>query len=177
MCELGVDAFRIRQGASVVINVPYFPAAGFEGSSPYQDYDLTVLSIDSGTLIVNADYCIQSIVGFQLNGSYIVSPEGAYYNPENKTLVTEDGPVRDYLEIRPGTVGIPAHETVEWQAWGEGGGIRIDNIPDNSSVEIINTIGQVIHQSVLYNTEVFVPIKKGIYVVRVNDYAVKVFVK
>ena len=176
-CELGVDAFRIRQGASVVIYIPYWPATGFEGSSPYQDYDLTVLSIDSGTLIVNADYCIQSIVGFQLNGSYIVSPEGAYYNPENKTLVTEDGPVRDYLEIRPGTVGIPTLETIEWQAWGVDGGIRIDNIPDNSSVEIINTIGQVIHQSVLYNTEVFVPIKRGIYVVRVNDYAVKVFVK
>ena len=118
LCEQGVDTFRIKQGASVVIYDPYMPSTGFKGSPQYQDYDQTVLSIDSSTLIVSADYCIQSIVGFQLNGSYIVSPEEAYYDPENKTLVTEAGPVRNYLEIHPETVGIPIHETVVWQAWG-----------------------------------------------------------
>ena len=105
-CELGVDTFRIRQGASVVIYDPYTPSIGFRGSPQYQNYGQTVLSIDSGTLIISADYCIQSIVGFQLNGSYIASPGDAYYDPESKTLVTEDGPVHDYLEILPGTVGI-----------------------------------------------------------------------
>ena len=176
MCELGVDAFRIRQGASVVINVPYFPAAGFEGSSPYQDYDLTVLSIDSGTLIVNADYCIQSIVGFQLNGSYIVSPEGAYYNPENKTLVTEDGPVRDYLEIRPGTVGLPAHETADWRAWGVDGGIRIDDLSGNQTVEVVNILGQTVCRSKASCPNTFIPLKTGIYFVRANNHMVKTVV-
>ena len=84
-CGLGVDTFRIKKGASVVIDVPYHPAIGFQGSSQYQEYDQTVMSIDSGALIINADYCIQSIVGFELNGSYVVSPEGAYYDPGEKT--------------------------------------------------------------------------------------------
>ena len=60
---------------------------------------------------------------------------------------------------------------------GVNGGIQIDNIPDNSSVEIINMLGQVIFLNTLDNTEEFIPIKRGIYIVRVNDSAVKVFVK
>ena len=107
LCEMGVDTFHIGQGASVEIIVPYVLSTGFTGSPQYQDYSQTVLSIDSGTLIIEADYCIRSIVGFQLNGSFIASPEGVYYDSGNKTLVTEEGPVRNYLEIRPGTVGIP----------------------------------------------------------------------
>ncbi len=175
-CELGVDAFRIRQGASVVIYIPYWPATGFEGSSPYQDYDQTVLSIDSGTLIVYADYCIRSIVGFQLNGSYIVSPEEAYYDPENKTLVTEVGPVRNYLEIRPGTVGIPTHETVEWQAWGVDGGIRVESLPENQNIEILNILGQTVFSTTFSGTSTVIPLKPGLYLVRANNHTVKTIV-
>ena len=100
-CDLGVASFHIGSGASVIIDVPYTPATGFQGSAQYQNYDRTVLSIDSGTLIVNADYCIRSIEGLQLNGSHIVTPDGAYYDPESRAMVTSDGIVRNYLAIRP----------------------------------------------------------------------------
>ena len=106
LCEIGVDTFHIGPGASVEIIVPYVLSTGFTGSPQHQDYSQTLLSIDSGTLIIEAGYCIRSVVDFQLNGSFIASPEGAYYDPGDKTLVTEEGPVHDYLEIRPGTVGI-----------------------------------------------------------------------
>lgn len=176
-CELGVDSFRIRKGASVVIDVPYWPSAGFQGSSQYQDYDLTVLSIDSGTLIINADHCIQSVASFLLNGSYIVSPEGAYYDPESRTLVAEDGPVRNYLEIRPRTVGIKEHNGNQFRVRGSVGGIFIDNVQERSSVEILNMLGQVICRTFVDNTGTFIPIEEGIYVVRVNNFALKVIVK
>ena len=176
-CELGVDTFRIRQGASVVIDVPYHPADGFQGSPQYQDYDQTVLSIDSSTLIINADYCIQTIVGFELNGSYVVSPEGAYYDPASKTLVTENGPVRDYLEIRPGTVGVPEHANAEWQAWGEYGGIHFYNTREFMPVEIINMLGQVMCRTTLSGTEAYIPMKGGVYIVRGDNCAIIVLVK
>lgn len=176
-CGLGVDTFRIRQGASVVIDVPYHPADGFQGAAQYQDYSQTVLIVDSSTLIIDADYCIRRIVGFQLNGSCIVSPAGAHYDSENKTLVTANGPVRDFLEIRPGTVGIPEHASAEWQAWGVEGGIHLHGIKEHSSVEIINMLGQVVCRTLLESTETYIPMKSGVYIVRGDNSAVKVFVK
>ena len=176
-CGLGVDTFRIRQGASVVIDVPYHPADGFQGAAQYQDYSQTVLIVDSSTLIIDADYCIRRIVGFQLNGSCIVSPAGAHYDSENNTLVTANGPVRDYLEIRPGTVGIPEHAHAGWQAWGVEGGIHLHGIKEHSSVEIINMLGQVVCRTLLESTETYIPMKSGVYIVRGDNSAVKVFVK
>ena len=176
-CGLGVDTFRIRQGASVVIDVPYHPTTGFMGSAQYQNNDQTVLVVDSGTLIIHADYCISRIVGFQLNGSYIVSPGGAHYDPENKTLVTATGPVRNYLEIRPWTVGIPEHSHAGWQAWGVEGGICINYIKEYSSVEIINMLGQVVYRTLSDGTEAYIPMKRGFYIVRVGNSAVKVAVQ
>lgn len=176
-CGLGVDTFRIRRGASVVIDVPYHPADGFEGSAQYQDYGQTVLVVDSSTLIIDADYCIRRIVGFQLNGSRIVSPAEAYYDSENKTLVTTNGPVRDYLEIRPGTVGNPEHSNAGWKAWGEDGGIRLHNIEEHSYVEVVNMLGQVVCRTLSDGTETYMPLKSGVYIVRVDNFAVKVVVK
>ena len=162
---------------SPTMNVKQVPADGFQGSAQYQNYGQTVLVVDSSTLVIDADYCIRRIVGFQLNGSCIVSPAGAHYDSENKTLVTADGPVRDFLEIRPGTVGIPEHASVEWQAWGVEGGIHLHGIKEHSSVEIINMLGQVVYRTSLEGTETYIPMKSGVYIVRGDNSAVKVFVK
>lgn len=167
----------IREGATVVIDVPYTPATGFNGSMPYQDYDLTALLIDAGTLIVHADQCVVSIGGFYLNGSHIVSPAGAYYDHGSMALVTEDGPVRDYLEIRYGEVGVKDCDRVPFHAWDGQGGIRIDNIRENSSVEVLNSLGQVVYKTAVSGTGTFVPMQRGIYVVRVNNSSAKVVVK
>ena len=107
----------------------------------------------------------------------IVSPAGAHYDSENKTLVTANGPVRDFLEIRPGTVGIPEHASAEWQAWGVEGGIHLHGIKEHSSVEIINMLGQVVCRTLLESTETYIPMKSGVYIVRGDNSAVKVFVK
>lgn len=176
LCELGVSSVRIGSGTSVVIDIPYWPSAGFRGSPIYQDYDLTVLTIDSGYLSISADYCTQYLDGFQLNSSYVFSPEGAYFDSGNRCLVTAEGPVRDYLEIRPATVGIPEHASTEWQAWGVEGGIHLHGVKEHSSVEIINILGQVVYRTLLEGTETYMPMKSGVYIVRVDNSAVKVVV-
>ena len=76
-----------------------------------------------------------------------------------------------------GTVGLPAHEACDWRIWSVDGGIHIGNIQENTSLEIINMLGQVIYRTTLDDAEVFIPIKNGVYIVRVNNSAVKVFVK
>lgn len=176
-CEPGVDAFRVMQGANVDISIPYAQSVGFRGSAQYQDYPRTVLSIDSASLNIHADICVQSIVGFQLLGSHIVSPVGAYYDQSSMTLMTAGGIVRNYLEVRPGTVGVPTHTKTGWRAWGMEGGIRIDNIQEDSSVEVINMQGQVVFKAATSDTDTFLPMRSGVYVVRVNKSTTKVIVK
>lgn len=176
-CEPGVDAFRVMQGANVDISIPYAQSVGFRGSAQYQDYPRTVLSIDSASLNIHADICVQSIVGFQLLGSHIVLPVGAYYDQSSMTLMTAGGIVRNYLEVRPGTVGVPTHTKTGWRAWGMEGGIRIDNIQEDSSVEVINMQGQVVFKAATSDTDTFLPMRSGVYVVRVNKSTTKVIVK
>ena len=176
-CEPGVNAFRIVQGAQVVIDIPYASMTGFRGSPQYQDYDVTVLSVNSGTLIVEADYCIESIVGFQLIGSHFVQPEDAYFDIEGRTLVTENGPVRDYLEIRPGTVGIDEDRGVSFRAWGCDGGIHVEGAQESSLVEIVNVFGRVVYRSFLNSAKAYIPMQKGFYIVRVNNNSKKIIVK
>jgi hypothetical protein len=176
-CEPGVDAFRVMQWAQVVIDIPYASSIGFRGSPQYQGYDMTVLSVNSGTLIVEADYCIESIVGFQLVGSHLVQPEDAYFDTEGRTLVTENGPVRDYLEIRPGAVGIDEDRGVSFRAWGCDGGLHVEGAQESSPVEIVNVLGRVVYQSLLNGAKAYIPMQKGFYIVRVNNHSKKIIVK
>lgn len=177
LCELGVASVRIGSGTSVVIDIPYWPSAGFEGSPIYEDYDLTVLTIDSGFLSISADYCTQYLDGFQLNGSHVFSPEGAYYDHGSRCLVTANGPVRDYLEIRPGTVGVETYSNNSFRAWGGEGGIYVEGVRESSPIEIFDMLGQVIRRATLNDMEAYLPMKSGVYVVRMNSSAVKVVVK
>ena len=55
--------------------------------------------------------------------------------------------------------------------------IRIDNILESSSVEVINMQGQVVFKAATSDTDTFVPMRSGVYVVRVNKSSSKVVVK
>ena len=67
--------------------------------------------------------------------------------------------------------------SAEWQAWGVEGGIHLHGIKEHSSVEIINMLGQVVYRTSLEGTETYIPMKSGVYIVRGDNSAVKVFVK
>ena len=74
-------------------------------------------------------------------------------------------------------VGVPEHAHAGWQAWGVEGGIRINSIKECSSVEIINMLGQVVCRTLSDGTEAYIPMKRGFYIVRVGNSAVKVAVQ
>ena len=139
---------------------------------PVLHYPLLV--VDNSSLIVSAPTCCTVMWAWWLSECHVVAPESLEYQLD--TWI-EPEIVYNYLEIRPGTVGLPAHESCNWQVWGVDGGIRIGNIQKNTPLEIINMLGQVIFQTALDDADIFIPIKNGVYIVRVNNSAIKVFVK
>ena len=85
------------------------------------------LVVDNSSLIVTAPYCCQFIWFWWLSECHVVAPQDFEYQLDSWTYLSS-GTIHDYLEIRPSTVGLPAHETVDWRAWGVDGGIRIDDL-------------------------------------------------
>ena len=121
---------------------------------PVLHYPLLV--VDNSSLIVSAPTCCTVMWAWWLSECHVVAPES--------------------LEIRPGTVGVPAHESCNWQAWGVDGGIRIDGLSGNQTVEVVNILGQTVHSTISLGTNAFIPLKAGPYLVRINNHTVKAIV-
>jgi len=176
-CGLDVASVEIREGSRVEINVGVEHGVGFQGSTPYENYDLTSLTIDSSSFVVNAENCVRSLDGLHLNGCHVAEPEGSYYDHASMTVVTENGTmVKDHLYIYPGIVSLSEPEKIPFQIWGGGGGVNLNHVPDHTQVVITNILGQVVVQTIVNGGGAFLPLQQGVYVVRVRDYAVKVIV-
>lgn len=175
-CDIDVPSFTITGGAHVNINVPSnSPHSGFAGSTGELAH--TVFEMDSSSLTINAAKCFKTIEGFQLRGCCVISPEGAYYNHDSLTLVTESGVVRNHMEIRPGTVGVEEHPAKDRFAWGVLGGIFVKNeLGTNQRVEVLNTLGQHVASDILQMDRTFIPMRAGAYIVRIGDRSAKVVV-
>lgn len=171
--DIDANTFHISGNAHVNINIPWTLSSGIWGVS-----NLEELIIDTSSVIINADKCIRGIKGFQLHGCYIASPENAYFDPNSSAIVDETGAiVSNHLEILPGTVGLPHHEDSEWHAWGESNGIKMANLPEGQTIEVFNTLGQTMYQSSITRQSLFLPLKKGFYLVRINKHTVKTIVR
>ena len=175
-CDVDVPSFTITGGAHVNINVPSSsPCSGFAGSTGELAH--TVFEMDSSSLTINAAKCFKTIEGFQLRGCCVISPEGAYYNHDSLTLVTESGVVRNHMEIRPGTVGVEEHPAKDRFAWGVLGGIFVKNeLGTSQRVEVLNTLGQYIASDILQTDKAFIPMRTGAYIIRIGDRSTKVVV-
>lgn len=180
-CDIDAYSLRISESAHVNINVPWSPSSGIKGGvilSGETSGEATVLSIDSSSLIIDANKSIVQIGDLQLDGCFIAYPSNAYYEHTSQTIVDENGHVvMDHLEILAGTVDVPSHTVSDWQVWGANGGIRMEQLPDSQTVEVLNLLGQTVRQFKTSATNVFVPLKAGVYLVRVNNQTVKVVVK
>lgn len=139
---------------------------------PVPHYPLFV--VDNSSLIVSAPTCCTVMWAWWLSECHVVTPENFEYQLD--TWI-EPGMVYNYLEIRPGTVGIPTHEIVEWQAWGVDGGIRVESLLENQNIEILNILGQTVFSTTSSGISTVIPLKPGLYLVRVNNHTVKTVVK
>ncbi len=175
-CDIDVPSFTITGGAHVNINVPSnSPHSGFAGSTG--EYAHTIFEMDSSSLTINAAKCFKTIEGFQLRGCCVSSPEGAYYDHDSLTLVTESGVVKNHMEIRPGTVGVEEHSAKGRFAWGVLGGLYVKNESGTSQrVEVLNTLGQHVASDILQADRTFIPMRAGAYIVRIGDRSAKVVV-
>ena len=174
--DLGTTSIRICQDADIrIFMIPQY-SAGIVGST--YGGNSTTLTIDNSRLVVTASRCIGDISEFQLIDSHIAIPEGAYFNPDSLSIVTAGGEiVREFLEIRPGIVYVPENKNPNLAVLNAPGGLYITVISDVSNVEMVNMLGQTIYCGRLSSGKHFIPLKKGFYVVRADDFATKAVVK
>lgn len=175
--EYGTTSIRICQDADIRIFMNPQYSAGILGSTYGGAGYITTLVIDNSRLVVTASRCIGDISGFQLTDSYIAIPEGAYFNPDSLSIVTaEGGIVREYLEILPGNVGVHETKNPTFTVQNAHDGLFVTVISDVSNVEVVNMLGQTIYCGRLSSGKHFIPLQKGFYVVRADDYVTKVIV-
>jgi len=133
------------------------------------------LAVDSSTLIITAPTCLGMFGGIWLSGCRVVAPSDFQYQLDTWIPLTSG--IHNYLEIRPGTVGVHAYETAEWRAWGVNGGVRIEGLQNNETIEVINMLGQSVSRNTPFETSTFIPLKRGYYLVRINNHTKKITVK
>lgn len=134
------------------------------------------LVVDSSSLIVTAPACCQFVWNWWLSGCHVVEPAD-FECPLDTWTFLSSGTILNYLEIRKGPVGLPENEAIHLKAWGVEGGLCIEGLVEGQAVEVVNMLGQVVYSAKKADTEFFVPLKHGVYVVHSNGYATKVVVK
>ena len=134
------------------------------------------LVVDSSSLIVSAPYCCMFVWNWWLSGCQVVEPSDFECQLDTWTFLSS-GTIHNYLEIRKGSVGLSGNEASSLKAWGVDGGLRIEGLLEGQAVEVVNMLGQVVYSAKKADTEFFVPLKHGVYVMRSKDYATKVVVK
>ena len=134
------------------------------------------LVIDNSDLIISAPNCCLFVWNWWLSGCHVVEPVDFEYQLDTWTFLST-GSIHNYLEIRKGTVGLPENEAFRLKAWGVEGGIRIEGMEEDCSVEVVNMLGQVVYRATAPESAVFIPLKQGAYVVRAGNGVVKTVVK
>lgn len=133
------------------------------------------LVVDNSSLIITAPSCLRMMKALWLSDCHVVTPSDFQY--QLNTWIPLTTWFENYLEIRAGTVGLPAYEAPCWKAWGVEGGIRIEGLSENYTVEVLNILGQTVRNTTSSGTSAIIPLKTGLYFVRVNNHTIKTIVK
>ena len=176
--DYGTTSIRICQGADVrICTSSQYTTGIFCPITNVGTGDTTTLVIDNSRLVVTATRCIGHISGFQLIDSHIAVPDDAYFNPDSMSIVTAGGGiVTEFLEILPGNVGVHEAKNPNITVQNAPGGLYVTAISDFSNVEVVNMLGQTVYGGKMSSGKHFIPLQKGFYVVRADDYATKVVV-
>lgn len=138
-----------------------------------------LFDIDNSSLKITAPTCFFLISFWRLNDCYIVSPSDIIYDSNNNWL-TQSGnivlSVDHYFEIMPGDVGIQNVNQNGWQSIGMPGGICLKGITGNQTIEVINLVGQSVFVGRANGSDTFIPLEKGVYIVRVGCFSRKTIV-
>lgn len=133
------------------------------------------LAIDNSSLVISSDYCCNCIWVWWLSECHVVAPQDFEYHL-NEWFFLPSGEVHDYLEIRQGTVGVPSSTFADCQVWGVAGGIRAEGLSKDQTIKVLNVSGQTILNIPVHDTNTFLPLKPGIYIIHIDNYAKKIIV-
>lgn len=139
-----------------------------------------VFDINNSSLSISAPTCYYMIPWWRLESCHLAVPSDVHYEQET-LMFTREGEIiysiHDYMEIRPGTVGVREDRKTEWQAWGMEGRIRIDGLCEGQVVEVVNLNGQQEYLGIATTSNIIIPLVKGVHIVRIGGKAVKTIVK
>jgi len=144
-----------------------------------EEYVPTTLFILNSTLRVRAPYCSYHVDGWFLADCHVAVPENVVYNPSTYHL-TQNGTwlyfITDSLEILPGGVGVFEHDGKCLQIFGKKGGIHVNGLGGAKQVEVLDLLGHILYRATLHDTNINIPMRSGIYIVKVGNYTKKVVV-
>ena len=137
--------------------------------------------IDSSSLSITAPTCYDFINCWWLHGCHIVSPADVNYNPSNYSLEQNGNAVNhlnNHLEIQANVTGLQSSSSPEAHIYGVSGGIRVAaEKMTGQDVVVVNMLGQTMYCQPLQREKTFIPIRSGVYVVRVGKTTEKVVVR
>lgn len=138
-----------------------------------------LFDIDNSSLKITAPTCFFLISFWKLKDCHVVSPSDIIYDSNNHCL-TQNGnivmSVDHYFEIMPGDVGIQDVGQNGWQSIGMSDGICLKGITGNQTIEVINLAGQSVFVGRANASDTFIPLGKGVYIVRVGRFSRKTIV-
>lgn len=162
-------------GATLEITASEYGISAMYDNMTDPDPHYPSLVVDSSSLIITAPGCIFLMENIWLSECYMVAPADFQYQLD--TWIPLSGVIHDHLEIRAGTVGIPQHELASCHVWGDDSGIHIEDLESPQSVEVVNLLGQTVYEAKVSHSPAFIPMRSGVYVVRVGKQTVKTVVK
>lgn len=169
----------ISGGCHVEVRAPHSAGICTRRNPNYPDAqeDRCSILIAGSTLVVDAGgAAIWHARELSLSDSHIESPENAFFSADSGTVMGSDGLVSNYLRIRPGTSTTPEYDIVRYKVFGSANGIHLQEVPANTAVSIFNISGQLVQTLKITQSNMVVPVKSGIYIVKIGDYKRKVVV-
>jgi len=162
-----LDSVIVEEGCTLNLNATFGCALYTYPFTPVE------LKVSNSTLTVNGG--VRNVGGLSLIDCYLAT-EYASYSSEMMSVVDAENNYCNEFTIKPGHVGITDVECADYRIWGSRQGAHIENAKIGVPVYVYNYMGQLFYHGVVTKDEEIIPIKKGLWIVRVGKQSTKVVV-
>lgn len=183
--DAGINAYDVGRisfsNCSININVRYvltYPLVyGISASSRTQNEENHFqLCINNADLIIHSSCCLNGVTRLQLIDCFLYEPFGAYFNPDSMTILNTNNTICPDLQILSGHVGVPTIEENTWRVWGNASGIHVEDAEVGLCLDVFNILGQNMQHSVVQEGNFEIPLRPGVYIVKIGNHSQKVVV-